>query len=82
MLEVYRPRTYIKVHIYLLLIVLFREFIIQVVSGGVLGVPGGVLGVPGGVIGVPGGVIGVPRGSPGGFIRPEGVPGWSFGVLW
>ena len=75
MLEVYRPRTYIKVHIYLLLIVLFREFIIQVVSGGVLGVPGGVLGVPGGV-------IGVPRGSPGGFIRPEGVPGWSFGVLW
>lgn len=68
MLEVYRPRTYIKVHIYLLLIVLFREFIIQVVSGGVLGVPGGVLGVP--------------RGSPGGFIRPEGVPGWSFGVLW
>ena len=61
MLEVYRPRTYIKVHIYLLLIVLFREFIIQVVSGGVLGVPGG---------------------SPGGFIRPEGVPGWSFGVLW
>ena len=68
MLEVYRPRTYIKVHIYLLLIVLFREFIIQVVSGGVLGVPGGVLGVPGG--------------SPGVFLRPEGVPGWSFGVLW
>jgi len=36
MLEVYRPRTYIKVHIYLLLIVLLREFISHVVSGGVL----------------------------------------------
>ena len=45
MLEVYRPRTYIKVHIYLLLIVLLREFISQVVSGGVLEFYSGVLGV-------------------------------------